>query len=194
MKASHPLSRPFFRFFLWQERLSRGWRIALTVGPLLLVRALIPVAHHHPLVLVLIVPWLVFVVVTWLSVPIANAALRLSAVGRAVLPADEKRSSTASLACIGAAVIAGVLAAVVSVGFLLTAFATLLLALSVGSAHSLSPRRRRIVYVGAIAAGVAAFVGGALINVRVGGGSLGAAIGIAALITAGALVWVVRLS
>lgn len=193
MKASHPLFRPLFRFFLWQERLSRGWKIALTVGPLLLVRALRPAADHNPLVIGLIALWFLFVAVTWMSVPIANLALRLSPVGRAVLPADQKRSSTAFLVFVGAALLAVALSVAVSTGFVLTAFTAGLLAFAVGSAHSLGRRRKRIVYAGAIAAGVTAFVGGSLISVRVGDASLGAIIIVVALFSAVALIWTVRL-
>jgi hypothetical protein len=50
------------------------------------------------------------------------------------------------------------------------------------------------VYAGATAAGVLAFVGGALIPVRVGGGSLGAVFIIAAFFAAVVLIWTVRLS
>jgi tetratricopeptide (TPR) repeat protein len=176
MKASHPLFRPLF-----------------TVGPLLLVRALRPAADHNPLVIGLIALWFLFVAVTWMSVPIANLALRLSPVGRAVLPADQKRSSTAFLVFVGAALLAVVLSVAVSTGFVLTAFTAGLLAFAVGSAHSLGRRRKRIVYAGAIAAGVTAFVGGSLISVRVGDASLGAIIIIVALFSAVALIWTVRL-
>jgi hypothetical protein len=191
MKAEHPLFKPLFRFFLWQERLSRGWKIALTVGPILVVRALRPAADHNPLVIGLIALWIAFVAVTWLSVPIANVALRFSAVGRAVLPADQKRSSTAFLAFVGAALLAVVLSLAVSSGFVLAAFAAGLLAFAVGSAHSVGRRRRRIVYAGAVTAGVAAFVGGALI--AVGLETAGAVILIVALFSAVALIWTVRL-
>jgi Tfp pilus assembly protein PilF len=193
MKAANPLFRPVFRFFLWQERLSRNWRIALTIGPLLVVKALIPPAHHHPLLFVPIGLWLLFVVATWLAVPIANAVLRLSAVGRAVLPADEKRSSTMFLAFLAAALLAVVLGITVQSGFAIAALPIAFLAVPVGSAHSLRPRLRRVVYGCAIAAGVTAFVGGALIPVRIGGGSLGALLIILALVSAAVLVWVVRL-
>jgi Flp pilus assembly protein TadD len=189
MKAEHPLFKPFFRFFLWQERLSRGWKIALTIGPILVVKALRPAADHNPLIIGLIVLWIAFVAVTWLSVPIANVALRFSPVGRAVLPADQKRSSTAFLAFVGAALLAVVLSLAVSSGFVLAAFAAGLLAFAVGSAHGLG--RRRIVYAGAVTAGVAAFVGGALI--AVGLETAGAAILIVALFSAVALIWTVRL-
>jgi hypothetical protein len=49
------------------------------------------------------------------------------------------------------------------------------------------------VYVGATAAVVTAFVGGALISIRVGSISLGALIIVVALFSAVALVWTVRL-
>jgi tetratricopeptide (TPR) repeat protein len=192
MKAEHPLFKPFFRFFLWQERLSRGWKIALTVGPILVVKALRPAADHNPLVIGLIALWIAFVAVTWLSVPIANVALRFSAVGRAVLPTDQKRSSTAFLAFVGAALLTVVLTLAVSPGFALTAFAAGLLAFSVGSAHSVGRRRRRIVYAAALAAGVAAFIGGALI--AVGLETAGAVILILASFCAVALIWAVRLA
>jgi Tfp pilus assembly protein PilF len=191
MKAEHPLFKPLFRFFLWQERLPRGWKIALTVGPILVVRALRPAADHNPIVIGLIALWIAFVAVTWLSVPIANVALRFSAVGRAVLPADQKRSSTAFLAFVGAALLAVVLSLAVSSGFVLAAFAAGLLAFAVGSAHSVGRRRRRIVCAGAVTAGVAAFVGGALI--AVGLETAGAVILIVALFSAVALIWTVRL-
>lgn len=193
MKASHPLFKPFFRFFLWQERLPRRGRIALTIGPLLVLKALRPAADHNPFVIALIALWFLFFALTWMSVPVANLALRASPIGRAVLPADERRSSTAFLAFVVAALVAVVLTLAVSIGFAMTAFACGLLAFAVGSAHSIRDTRRRIVYVGAIAAGAAAFIGGALISVRVGSDSLGAIIIVVALFSAVALIWTVRL-
>lgn len=193
MKAAHPLYKPFFRFFLWQERLSRGWRIAITVGPLLLLKALRPAANHSPVIIGLIALWILFVAVTWMSVPIANLALRLSPVGRSVLPEDQKRSSTAFLAFVVAALVAVALTLTVSTGFVLTAFTAGLLAFAVGSAHGLGRRRKRIVYAGAITACCAAFVGGSLIGVRVGDYSLGGIVIVVALFSAVALIWTVRL-
>jgi tetratricopeptide (TPR) repeat protein len=190
MKASHPLFKPLFRFFMWQERLSTGWKVAVIVGPLLALRALRPAADN-PLVIGLIALWIAFVVLTWLSVPIANVALRFSAVGRAVLPADQKRSSTAFLVFAGAAVLSVVLWIAVSPGFVGTAFAAGFLAFSVGSAHDLGRRLRRLVYAAAITALVAAFVGGAL--VAVGLETVGAVILVTAFLSGLVLLWVVRL-
>jgi len=191
MKASHPLFKPLFRFFMWQERLSTGWRAALIIGPLIALRALSPAADN-PLVLALIVLWIAFVALTWLAGPIANVALRFSAVGRAVLPADQKRSSTAFLAFVGAAVLALVLGLTVDASFLIAAFPLGLHAFPVGSAHLLSRRLRRIVYASAITAGLAAIVGSALMVA--GFESAGVALVIAAFISAIVLIWVVRLA
>jgi Tfp pilus assembly protein PilF len=189
MKAAHPLFKPLFRFFMWQERLSTGWKVALTIGPLLALRALRPAADN-PLVIGLIVVWIAFVAATWLSVPIANVALRFSTVGRAVLPRDQRRSSTAFLAFVGAALLAVVLCLGVSRGFVGTAIAVGLFAFPVGSAHALSRRPRRIVYATAVTGGIAAFVGGVLM--AVGLESAAVILGVA-ILSAIALLWVVRL-
>ena len=84
-----------------------------------------------------------------------------------------------------------VLTLAVSTGFGLTVFTMGLLAFAVGNAHVPRRRLRRIVYASAITAGVAAFVGGALI--AVGPETAGAVILIVALLAAVALLWVVRL-
>jgi hypothetical protein len=190
MKAAHPLFRPLFRFFMWQERLSNGWKAAIIVGPLLALRALRPAADN-PLVLALIILWIAFVALTWLGAPLANVALRFSPVGRAVLPADQRRSSAAFLAFLGAAGLALVLTLAVSGGFVGTIFATGLLAFVAGNAHVPKRRWRRIVYASAITAGVAAFVGGALIAAGVE--TAGVVLLAAAIVIAILLLWVVRL-
>jgi Tfp pilus assembly protein PilF len=190
MKASHPLFKPLFRFFMWQERLSTGWRAALIIGPLIALRALRPAADN-PIVLTLIVLWIAFVVLTWLGAPLANVALRFSPVGREVLPADQKRSSAAFVVCLGAALLALVLTLAVSTGFALAIFVMVLLAFSVGNAHVPSRKLSRIVYAGAGAAGLASFIGGAL--AAAGADGAGLALQVVALLTAIALLWVVRL-
>ena len=191
LKAAHPLFRPFFRFFVWQERLSTGWKIALTFGPLVVVRALRPAADN-PVVIAVVVVWLLFVASTWLSVPIANLALRLSMIGRSVLPSDEKRSSSAFLALIGLCLLAIVLAIAVDGSFTGAALATGLLALPLGSAHEVGPRLRRGVYAGGVAVVIAGFVGGVLVAVGLAGA--GAVLLLGAFFLALVLLWVVRLS
>jgi Flp pilus assembly protein TadD len=191
LKAAHPLFRPFFRFFVWQERLPRGWKIALTFGPLVVVRGL-RLAADNPFVIALIVLWILLVASTWLSVPIANLALRFSTVGRSVLPSGEKRSSSAFLALIGLCLLAIVLAIVVDGSFTGAAIATGLLALPLGSAHEAGPRLRRGVYAGGVAVVIAGFVGGMLVAVGLAGP--GAILLLGAFFLALVLLWVVRLS
>ena len=191
MKASHPLFKPLFRFFMWQERLSNGWKAALIVGPLIGLRALRPFADN-PIALTLIVLWIAFWALTWLGVPVANVALRFSTVGRAVLPAEQKRSSEAFLAFLGAAVLALVLGLVVSASFAVGLLPLVLLAFVVGNAHDLGRRRRRVVYVSAITAGVAAFAAGAL--AAAGADTAGLVLFGGAIVTGIVLIWVVRLA
>jgi Flp pilus assembly protein TadD len=190
MKASHPLFKPLFRFFMWQERLSNGWKAALIVGPLIGLRALRPVADN-PIALTLIILWIAFWALTWLGVPVANIALRFSPVGRAVLPAEQKRSSEAFLAFLGAAVLSIVLGLVVSAGFAVGLIPLVLLAFVIGNAHDLGRRSRRIVYVSAITAGVAAFAGGAVLAAGAETAALVLVGG--AIVTGIVLFWVVRL-
>jgi tetratricopeptide (TPR) repeat protein len=189
-KAAHPLFKPLFRFFMWQERLSTGWKVALVVGPLFAVRLLRSEADN-PLAIGLIGAWLLFVAITWAGVPIANLALRSTSVGRAVLPSDEKRSSSAFLACVAAGVVAVVLWVAVDPGFAGTAFTLGLLAFPVGSLHSLGPRLRPIGYGLAIAIACAAFLGGTLVSV--GLETAGAVLLIVSFLAAAAMLWVVRL-
>ena len=190
MKASHPLFKPLFRFFMWQERLSTGWKVALVVGPLLALRALRPAADN-PLVLTLIIVWVAFVALTWLGVPVANVVLRFSPVGRAVLPSEQKRSSAVFVAFLGAALLALVLTFAVSTGFLGAAIAIGFLAFAVGNAHTLGRKLRRIVYAAAITGALAAFVGACL--VAAGPETAGAVLMLVALLSAVPLLWTVRL-
>jgi Flp pilus assembly protein TadD len=190
LKAVHPLFKPLFRFFIWQEKLPRGWKIALTFGPLVVIRALRPAADN-PIVLALIVLWLLFIAATWLSVPLANLGLRFSAIGRHVLPAEEKRSSSVFLGLLVACVVAGVLGFAVNGSFFGVAFAEGLLAFPLGSLHELSRRLRPIVFAAGVGAAVAAYVGGVLVTAGLESG--GAILIIVGMFSGAALLWVVRL-
>ncbi len=191
MKAAHPLFKPFFRFFMWQEQLSTGWKVAITVGPLIVLRVL-RLEADNPFVLAVIAAWILFVALTWASVPLANVALRFSRVGRAVLPAEEKRSSSAFLVLVGACLVSIVLAIAVNGSFVGVAIAEGLLAFPLGSAHGLSRRTRRIVEASGGAAAVAAIAGGILVTAGLEGA--GAILILAGLGAGLVLLWVVRLS
>ena len=190
LKATHPLFKPFFRFFMWQEGLSTGWKIGIIVGPLIVLRAL-RLEADNPFVLTLIAAWILFVALTWASVPLANLALRFSRVGRSVLPAEEKRSSSAFLVLIGACLVAIVLAIAVNGSFVGVAMAEGLLAFPLGSAHGLSRRLRRIVEASGGVAAAAAVAGGILVTAGLEGA--GAILIVAGLGAGIVLLWVVRL-
>jgi tetratricopeptide (TPR) repeat protein len=191
MKAAHPLFRPFYRFFIWQQQLSRGWKIGLTVGPIIVLRALRPAADN-PFVLALVVAWILFVALTWASVPLANLGLRLSRVGRNVLPAEEKRSSSMFLALVATCLVAVVLGLAVNGSFVGAAIALGLLAFPLGSSHGLSRRVRRTVEaVGGVAA-VGAVAGAILVTAGLEGP--GAILLLAGFGAGIVLLWVVRLS
>jgi len=189
LKAAHPLYRPIFRFFMWQQRLSTGARTALIVVPLLVARVL-RLDAGNPFVLGLLVVWFTFVALTWVATPIANLALRFSPRGRAVLPADQKRSSTFFAALVGGCLLSVLLAALVSGVFAGTALALGLLAFSVGSGHTLSSRRRRVLDAVGGAAVVAAFLGAALVALGV---HAGVVLVLAAVFAGLGLLWFVRL-
>ena len=190
LKAAHPLFRPLFRFFMWQERLDRRARIALIVVPLIAVRVL-RLHTGNPVVVALLVVWFTFVVLTWAAVPIANVILRLSPRGRAILPSEQKRSSSAFALIVGGAVLAAILAATVDGVFTGTALALGFLAFSAGSAHGVSAGRRRALEIAVASAVAAAYLGGVLVSV---GLNAGVFLVIASLLTGVALIWVVRFS
>jgi len=190
LKAAHPLFRPFFRFFMWQQRLDGRAKAALIIVPLVAVRVLRPFAGN-PVVLALVIAWIVLVALTWLAIPLANVALRLTPRGRAILPAAQRRSSSTFAALLGGALVALVLAVAVSGVFAETAFALVLLALSAGSAHGLPPRRRRVFEIVLAVAVAAALIGGVLVAAGVNAGVFPL---LAAFLAGVVLIWVVRLS
>ena len=124
--------------------------------------------------------------------PDRESLLRSTALGRAVLLSDQKRSSSAFAACLGACLLTILVALVVNPGFWGTAFTFGLLAFPVGSLHSLRPGLRRVGYLVAIGIGFAAVVGGALVSA--GLETVGAILLIASFLSAFVLLWVVRLA
>jgi hypothetical protein len=95
------------------------------------------------------------------------------------------------VALVGSALLAVILAVTVSGVFAGTVFALLLLAVSAGSAHGLSPGRRRALEIVLAVAVAAAFVGGVLVSVGV---NAGVVLVLAAVFAGVVLIWVVRLS
>src|SRR5262249_11847587 len=160
------------------------------IVPLVALRILRPFTGN-PVVLAVVIAWIVFVALTWMATPLANVALRLTPRGRAILPADQRRSSSTFVALLGRALVPVLLAVVVSGVFAGTALALVLLALPAGSAHGLSRRRRRAVEVILAVAVVAAFVGAVVVAAGVNAGVI---LVLASVFAGVGLIWFVRLA
>ena len=190
LKAAHPLFRPMFRFYLWQERLGTGESITIAIVGGIIARAVWNGVGGIVGVVVAAL-WIGFIVLSWAAVPIANLALRMSRVGRTILPAEEKRSSSVFALLIAAALVALPLI-LLNGGFVEVAFVFVMLALAAGSTHALTASRKRLVDRLIVGVALASVVGAVLIASGVEG--VGAIVAIAALVSSVLLLWVVRLS
>ena len=98
MKGQYFIYRIMLNWFLWCSKLSgqKMWMIVL--GGYFGYRILLGIARNNPAawpyVIPLIVLYLGFAVMTWVSVPLFNLVLRLNRFGRMALSAEEKRTST----------------------------------------------------------------------------------------------------
>ena len=190
MKAAHPLFKPFFRFFLWQERLSTGTMIGLWIGAVVVIRVLWR-GVGGAVGAVALGLWLAFVASTWAAEPLANLTLRTSRIGRAILPADQKRSSSTFALLIAGAVVCAVLV-LVNGAFVEAAFVLVFLAFAAGRLHGVSAERGRLLNRAIVTIALAAFVGPLL--VAAGVEVVGALLMISSFLAAVVLLWVVRLS
>jgi tetratricopeptide (TPR) repeat protein len=190
MKAAHPLFRPMFRFFLWQERVGTGTMVAIWIGGVVVVRLLWQ-GLGGVIGAVALGLWLAFLVLTWAAVPLANLLLRTSRVGRTVLPKEQKRSSSLFGLLLAGAVLSVPLI-LLNGGFAEVAFVLVFLAFAAGSSHALPPGRRQLVNRAIIGIALCSLTGGALIAAGVE--AIGAIIAIAAFVSSALLLWVVRLS
>jgi tetratricopeptide (TPR) repeat protein len=190
MKAAHPLFRPMFRFFLWQERVGTGPIIAGWLVGGFVVRGIWHGVGGVAGAVALGV-WLGFLALTWMAVPIANLVLRTSRVGRTILPDEQKRSSTLFALLVAGAVVSVPLI-FVNGGFTEVAFVMVFLAFAAGSTHDLPAGRRQLVNRAIAGVALCSVTGGVLIAAGVEG--VGAIVAIAAFLSSALLLWVVRLS
>ncbi len=93
MKARSILYRPILSYFLWMERLPARTRWIMILGLWFLVRFLRGAAQADPSIAAISTPILVlyvgFVFISWISRPLFNLVLRLDKFGRQVLTKDE---------------------------------------------------------------------------------------------------------
>lgn len=102
LKARHVLYRWMLGYFFWMSRLSRGAQWAVVIGLLAVFRIVNYVNEIHPQLGVvtrpLIVAYLAFFVLSWLSRPIFNTLLRFNRFGRLALSAEDRLQS--NLVCL----------------------------------------------------------------------------------------------
>jgi len=190
MKAAHPLFRPMFRFFLWQERVGTGPMIAIWLVGGFAARA-VWLGVGGVVGGIAIGLWLGFIAATWLAVPVANLLLRLTRVGRTILPREQKRSSTTFALLLAGALLALPLI-LLNGGFTEVALVFIFLALAAGSGHDLSARRKRLLDGAIVGIAVTSVTGAMLI--AAGLETAGAIVAIVAFLSSVLLLWFVRLA
>lgn len=97
LKARNPIYRWMLAYFLWMARLSDRAKWGVILGGYFGVRILRGVARDRPDLEPWITPFLIlyllFVLLTWFSVPFFNLLLRLNKFGRHALSRDQRLSS-----------------------------------------------------------------------------------------------------
>jgi tetratricopeptide (TPR) repeat protein len=93
MKARNPVYRVMLGYFLWFSKLGRGAQWGLIIGGYIAFRFVRRIADDRPDLAPYLWPflgaYLVFAVLSWLSVPLFNLILRLDRFGRLALSRDQ---------------------------------------------------------------------------------------------------------
>jgi tetratricopeptide (TPR) repeat protein len=97
LQARNPIYGLMLRYFLFMGRLSGRAQWSLIIGAYVIYRVLAGLARTNPQwapwIMPLIVAYIVFVVLSWLSQPIFNLLLRLSPYGRHALSVNQRRGA-----------------------------------------------------------------------------------------------------
>jgi tetratricopeptide (TPR) repeat protein len=98
LKARYPVYGLMLRYFLWMARQSRVMQWVVILGLFFGMRGLGWLANQNPALGPWIEPisiaYLVFAVLTWITVPLFNLLLRLNKYGRYALSRDQRLGST----------------------------------------------------------------------------------------------------
>jgi tetratricopeptide (TPR) repeat protein len=104
IKARNPIYGVMLRYFLFMNRLSGRAQWMILLGGYFGQRALGSLAKSNPAlspwIMPIIIAYVVFALMTWISVPLFNLTLRLHPVGKHALSAEQKRASNWVGACI----------------------------------------------------------------------------------------------
>lgn len=98
IKATNPLYRALLRYFLWMSRLPTWQQFLVIFGGPAIFRSIRNTLQADPSTEWLVGPlvgiWLVFILSTWLAVPLSNLVLFLHPLGRHALDEDERLEAT----------------------------------------------------------------------------------------------------
>jgi len=104
LKARNPIYRWMLAYFLWMARLSDAARWGVILGGWFGARVLRNAARTNPelehWINPLLILYVVFVLLTWFSMPLFNLLLRLNRFGRHALSQDQRTSSNWFGACV----------------------------------------------------------------------------------------------
>lgn len=93
LKARNPIYRVMLNYFLWMNKLSHKYQWTILIGLYVLYRFLGYMADQNPALAPWINPLLIvyvaFAIMTWISVPLFNLLLRLNRFGRLALNREE---------------------------------------------------------------------------------------------------------
>jgi tetratricopeptide (TPR) repeat protein len=165
LKASNPIYALLLQFFLWFGKLPSRTRMLVLVGGVLGYNFLRRAAEDEPELKPLITPVLIaygiFVALSWLADPLLNLLLLSKAEGRRLLDADERRSALLVGACLGLALILGVIGTVSSwKGPFISAVGIALVSFAVAAAyHRQGQRRTQLLTLAGIAFGLSLVAG-----------------------------------
>lgn len=124
MKAHYTVYRWILNWFLWTAKLRERAQFGIVFGAYIGYQVLRKVADSNPVLAPFINPiliaYIVFALMTWLSSPLFNLVLRTNKFGRLALSKEEVKTSTWVGVCV-------VLAAIMLIGYLATGTAEYLL-------------------------------------------------------------------
>jgi Flp pilus assembly protein TadD len=126
IKASNVLYRTILRYLLWTSRLPTQVLVVLLFGAPILFRLVGRTLSSNPatsgLVMPLVIGWSLFILTSWLAMPLSNLLLMFHPLGRHALTSDQRRAGQVTGILLGLALIGlAVFASGVEAGMVLAA-------------------------------------------------------------------------
>ena len=117
LQSRHLLYRWMLKYYLWMSAFNQKAQWAIVIGAFVGYRVVIEIGQKFPSASVITIPlviaYLTFVYLSWTCYSMFNLSLRFHPFGRYVLSKEERIGSSFVAACMGAALICGVIAVLV---------------------------------------------------------------------------------